>query len=171
MYCKKETGAILRSKGAGKNDLKAFSYAKLEEELDAVTPVFMMCMPAATYNPRHNRNKSKTPESIKPVVLSAAAKLISIHSETMNVQKQLTGVILKKAGCKKKGFARLSKTYDTMSYEFMNELFDAFAARFAETILSWKKEVEDMSGHPGYCLANDNVDWEVGTRQITLSNQ
>lgn len=171
-YCKKDTQSLLRSKGQGKNDLKSFSFANLEKELEATTPLFWQIVQAATFNESHERNKKKTKDSIIPATLTAAAKLISIHTEDMNVFKQVHSIILKKAGLKKMGFTRLGKTYDTMSYDFVNGLLDVYADNFEQTINQWKSEIEEpQSVHPSYTLANDNVDWEVGPRQVTGINQ
>ena len=172
LYCRKDTPAILRSKGIKENDLKTFSYEVFENELTATTPLFLKVIKAATFNPSHERNKRKTEEAIKPAILSAAAKLINIHTEDMNVHKQITSVIMKKAGLKKMGFARLSKTYDAMSYEHVTELYDYYASQFDKTIKQWMAELqENPMGHPGYGLQVDNVDWEVGRRQMTSTNQ
>ena len=96
-YCKKENPSILRTKGKD-TDLKEFSFAKLEEELEIKTPLLWKMLKATTFNPSHNRNTSKTTESIVPVTLTAAAKLININNEEMNVYKQLVSIILKKNG-------------------------------------------------------------------------
>ena len=172
-YCKKDSQTILRTKGINENDLKAFSFRKLEEELDATTPLFLHILKSACHNPSHFRNKRKTTDAIIPAILSAAAKIISIHTEDMSVYKQLTSLILKKAGLKKMGFRRLTKTYDTIAYETVNGMLDGYAAKFEDTILKlWMFEVEEPdTHHPGYTTANDNVDWEVGPRQMTADNQ
>ena len=171
VYCKNETGAILKSKGNAENDLKVFSYEQLEDELEVKTPLFLRLIKAATFNPSHIHNKRKTNEYMKPAMLSAAAKLINIHTDDMNIHKQLVSIIAKKGGLKKMGFVRLGKTYDVMSYEHVTGMLDSYAAKFDDTIKVWKSEVEMDVGHPGYTLANDNVDWEVGHWQMTAMNQ
>ena len=171
-YCKKGNATILRSKGKhGELGLKEFSFKKLDDELMNISPVLMQCINAAAQNSSHWRNKIKKTDAIKPAILSAAAKLIAIHSEDMNVLKKITSIILKKAGLKKIGFQRLSKTYDCVGYDNVNDMLDTYAENYDETIKRWKEEVENEVGHPGYTLADDNVDWEVGTRQMTADRQ
>ena len=171
-YCKIESQSILRTKGKDGNELKTFSFSKLEEELEVKTPLFWRVVNAAAYNPCRVQNKKKTNEAVKPAIVAAAAKVISIHTEEMNVYKKVNSIILKKAGLKKRGFIRLGKTYDTVSYGTVNDILDMFAENYQKTINMWKSEVErPLSNHPGYALANDNVDWEVRRRHITTSNQ
>lgn len=172
-YCRKDTPAILRTKGKGDySNLATFSYEQLENDMDTYMPTLWSILKAAAFNPNHSKNKKKNFESMKPAILSAGAKLIAIHSQEMNVHKQIIAVALKKGGLKKTGFKRLGKSYDTMSYNYVNQILDSYAEKFDSTIKEWKEEAEDPNkADIGYVFANDNVDWELGTRHMTEDNQ
>ena len=172
IYCKKDTKSVLRTKGVEGNDLKAFSFTQFEQELEDVTPLFWKIIKAATFNSNRINNKKKTSESVKPAMLASAAKLIAIHTEDMCVFKYINGLILRKAGAKKMAFVQLSRTYDTVSYDSIQKLLDVYADNYEETIKKWIGEIESKDpSHPGFTLANDNVDWEIGTRHMSSQNQ
>jgi len=170
-YCQKDTNALLRSKGTEGNDLTSFRFDRLQIELEQHTPIFWNIVQAAAYNPTQLTNKKKTRDSIKPAVISAAAKIISIYCDDMNLLRQINSVVLKKGGLKKTAFTRMHHTYDAMSYQFTTELLDSFAGRFDTTIKLWKEEWETNDTSPGYTLANDNVDWDIKVRHISAESQ
>ena len=89
----------------------------------------------------------------------------------MNILKQITSIILKKGGLKKTGFIRLAKTYDCMSYTYTNQVFDTFADSAHGTIKVWKEDVESSPSDPGFTIADDNVDWELGSWHMTAQKQ
>jgi hypothetical protein len=170
-YCKKDIKSVLRNKGKDDNTLDMFHFSHLERELAEHTPLFLSVVKAAAHNSTQTQNKRKSLDSVKPAVLTACAKVIAIHCEDMNILKQINSIILKKGGLKKTGFIRLAKTYDCMSYTFTNQIFDTFADSAHATINGWKEDVESDSNDPGYTIADDNVDWELGSRHMTAQRQ
>ena len=171
-YCKTDQPAILRTKGKGKDDLDTFSLEALEQQLTVKTPLFRSVLKGACTNPRLVRNKHKNEVSNMAPMLSAGATLINTYSRDMCVVKEIKSIILKKGGLKKSAFKRLGKLYDCMSYNYVNDLLDVFSSRYYVTILKWKAQVESPECcHAGYSLGNDNVDWELGRRHMTLEKQ
>lgn len=155
---------------SSKDDLQEFSWKRFEAELKQKAPTFLNFLEAAVKNPKHDTNKRKTTQSVKPAMLSAGAKLISTYSQDMTALKKIFSIILKKGGLKKTAFNRLARLNDCLTYQATFDMLDKFGENFDEELLDWKETVE-VFGEGTYVIASDNVDWEVSPRQMRSTHQ
>ena len=83
-----------------KDDLSCFSWKAFEQELILRAPLLLKILQATVFNSAQERNKHKTTTSSHPGMLSAGAKLLSIHTQNMSALKKINSIILEKvASC------------------------------------------------------------------------
>ena len=139
--CAVSNPSILRK--ISKDDLSCFSWKAFEQELILRAPLLLKILQATVFNSAQERNKHKITTSSHPGMLSAGAKLLSIHTENMSALKKINSIILKKGGLKKTGFMRLSHTFDCLSYPVTNSTVDSFSEGFDFDLLQWKTDMYD----------------------------
>ena len=166
--CGLSNPSILRK--TTKADLSSFSWQAFQQELVLRAPLMLKILQAIVFNPRQERNKQKIVTSTHPGMLSAGAKLLSVHTQDMSAMKKISSIIFKKVGLKKMGFMCLSHILDCLSYPATNSTVDSFSEGFDSNLHEWKASMFDGEG-PGFVFVSDNVDWEIKPRHITKSRQ
>ena len=91
--CAKQDPSILR--GKTEEDLKSFSWNKLQTELEEKAPTLLKILMSMF------ENDSKKIKQELPAILSAATTLISVHNREMSAIEYIHSLILLKGGAKK----------------------------------------------------------------------
>ena len=86
--------------------------------------------------------KYKKDDALLPGLVTAGSKLLSIYNQELNVFQHLNSIVLLKGGCKKSAFARLSATYDCLSYPAALNLSDKYGSDWDKQLNVWKEANE-----------------------------
>jgi hypothetical protein len=150
--CSKSNPSLLRS--TSKEQLIAFSWEKLHEEMKERAPMFLQFLNASISNPSQSRNINKRTETLLAPMLNAGSELVSIFNEDMNAVRKIKSIILKKGGLKKVSFIRLSPLYVCMGYKSTNKMLEDFGKDFDAQLKEWKKEVENGVSKENELMSN-----------------
>ncbi|XP_053398038.1 uncharacterized protein LOC123565316 [Mercenaria mercenaria] len=139
--CSKENKTILRSKT--EDELSAFSWSLLSEEMNKTAPVFWQILQKSAYNPRQSLlNKTKTETYNIPGIGSVACKLVSLYNRELNAVQRMNSLCLLRGGAKKSAFRRLNATNDCLGYQSTLLMADQFGLRWESDLKKWVKQVD-----------------------------
>ena len=123
----------------GSESLKSFTWGSLQRELSEKAPTLWTFLEKVTVNPNSTGNKYKKISAKIPALCSVAAKLANIFTKDLNVVRKINSVILKNGHTRKSAYARLSQTYDCMSYVTTQRLMDDIGQDYDNSVFVWQE--------------------------------